>query len=164
MAAKADNSKAQKAVSDDPPKDEGKDSKSAESPEAADASEAKASEAPTEDVSAPAQKEQAPAAEEPRFAELIPPRALPKTKASASAPPPGLAPPGDSRSFRRMHEGKEEFCLLYRFHRQLIVRRGPVGNYGEVEVIDYPSEKSAAHAYANLCSDFSEEGFYDLRG
>jgi len=97
------------------------------------------------------------------YAELLPPRALPQAAVDAAAPPPGLAPPGDSRSFRR-HAGEgEEFCLIYRHHRELIVRRGPVGKYGECTVIDYPSERSAAHAYAHKCSELAAEGFFDLR-
>jgi len=105
------------------------------------------------------------AAEEaaPKVAELVPPRALPLQKADADAPPPGLAPPGDSRSYRRRTESGEEFFLLYRHYRTVVTRRGPVGKYGKVTVSDFPSQATAAHAYANLCSECAAEGFYDLR-
>jgi hypothetical protein len=98
------------------------------------------------------------------YAILVPQKYL-DTSVSADAPadPPGVAPPGDSRSFRRKSGGKEEFVLIYRDGSYLITRAGEVGKMGSWTVAGYPDQGSAAHAYAHKCSDLTGEGFVDLR-
>lgn len=97
------------------------------------------------------------------FVELWPPRFIQNWDPEAKAPPPAKAPPGDSRSFRREHEGAEEFALVYRVKSFIVVRRGRVGLMGTWTVTEYPHLGSAAHAYAQISSDLTGEGFRDLR-
>lgn len=97
------------------------------------------------------------------FAELLPPEAIGTWDPDAEAPPPGKAPPGDSRSFRRSGADGDEFVLIYRSDSYLITRRGPVGRMGTWTVTEYPFVGSAAHAYAQECSDLTGAGFRDLR-
>lgn len=97
------------------------------------------------------------------YAILLPPTALPVGDPNSPAPPPGKAPPGDSRSFRRFHEGVEEFVLLYRYDSLLITRSGRVGTLGTYKVVEYPHIGAAAHAYAHQCSNLTASGFRDLR-
>lgn len=80
----------------------------------------------------------------------------------APAPPPGIAPPGDSRSLRRNGASGEEFLLIYREHTFLVTRAGPVGKHGSWTIIEYPNQGSAANAYAHKCSDYTGAGYYDL--
>jgi len=75
------------------------------------------------------------------------------------APPPGLVPPGDSRSLRR--EG--EFALVYRIGTYVMSRFGTTGTRGQWRVVEYPTSSSASHAYAKECSRFVSEGFSDYR-
>ena len=83
---------------------------------------------------------------------------------NADADPPGIAPPGDSRSFRRFNDdGVEEFLLIYRDSTFLIIRAGVVGKEGTWTVKSMPSQGAAAHHYAVECSDFTSQGYYDLR-
>ncbi len=79
---------------------------------------------------------------------------------NAAAPAPGRAPRGDARSFRRA----DEFCFIYRHHQFLIRRQGKLGKMGQWNMIEYPSQGGAAHAYAEACSELSGEGFVDFRG
>jgi hypothetical protein len=94
---------------------------------------------------------------------LLRPREIESWDPGTPAAPPGKAPPGDSRSFRRRHEGTEEFVLIYRSGTFLIRRAGRVGVMGTWTVIEYPHIGSAAHAYAQQCSDLVHAGFRDLR-
>ncbi len=104
-----------------------------------------------------------PVLEENEFAVCPPPSAIGNWDPNASAPPPGKAHPGDARSFRRKGSGGEEFVLIYRNESFLIVRAGQVGTLGTWTVIEYPHIGSAAHAYAQKCSEFTDAGFRDLR-
>jgi hypothetical protein len=97
------------------------------------------------------------------WAELPRPIAIPTLPPESPAPPPGRAPAGDSRSFRRWNGDTEEFCLVYRYYDQLVKRRGVVGTMGTWTVVVYPSQASAARAYANECSSLAAEGFRDVR-
>ena len=97
------------------------------------------------------------------FAELLPPTAIGNWDPSMEAPPPGKAPAGDSRSFRRRSADGDEFLLIYRSDAFLITRRGLVGKMGSWTVTEYPHIGSAAHAYAQECSDLVGAGFRDIR-
>ena len=101
-----------------------------------------------------------PAAE---FAELLHPMLIGERDPDAPAHPPGKAPPGDSRSFRRMGDDGQEFVLIYRHYSNLIIRAGTVGKEGTWTVTEYPNGASAANAYAHKCSDFTGAGYRDLR-
>lgn len=118
-------------------------------------SEAKASVAPQPDQAK---------TDKPKFEPLLPPGAIPTDDdPEASAPPPGLAPPGDSRSLRRDQGGGEEFVFIYRSTSFLIQRAGMVGKKGSWSCVEYPHIGSASHAYAQECSRLTGEGFRDLR-
>ncbi|HUH05299.1 MAG TPA: hypothetical protein VML75_25045 [Kofleriaceae bacterium] len=80
----------------------------------------------------------------------------------APALAPGLAPAGDSRSLRRNGASGEEFLLIYREHTFLVTRAGPVGKHGAWTIVEYPSQGSAANAYAHKCSEYTGAGYYDL--
>lgn len=97
------------------------------------------------------------------FAELLPPRFIQSWDPSTPAPPPAKAPPGDSRSFRRRSDGVEEFVLIYRIQTFLVRRAGRVGVLGTWTITEYPHVGSAAHAYAQQCSELTAAGFRDLR-
>lgn len=101
-----------------------------------------------------------PAAE---FEVLLRPKEIERWDPATPAPPPAKAPPGDSRSFRRHQDGSEEFVLIYRSGTFLIRRAGKVGVMGTWTVTEYPHIGSAAHAYAQQCSDLIYAGFRDLR-
>jgi hypothetical protein len=75
----------------------------------------------------------------------------------APAAPPGLVPPGNSRSLRR----GDEFALVYLHGSSLVERAGPVGRAGRWRVVAYPSRAAAAHAYAHECSRLHDDGFVD---
>ncbi len=75
-------------------------------------------------------------------------------------PPPGLVPPGDSRSLRQA----DQFALVYRHGAAVITRKGQIGQRGSWRVIDYPSPIQAANAYAAECSRLLGMGFADLAG
>ncbi len=79
---------------------------------------------------------------------------------NAAAPPPGRAPRGDARSFRKGNE----FCFIYRTAQFLVQRRGEIGKVGKWSVVEYPHKGSAGHAYAEECSTIGAEGFSDFRG
>ena len=97
--------------------------------------------------------------------DLLPPDANDRSVSPQSpAPAPGVAPAGDARSLRRHRDGVEEFCLIYRRDSFLIRRQGKVGTAGQWTVTEYPSIGSAAHAYAQECSELTGDGFADLRG
>jgi hypothetical protein len=121
---------------------------------------------------APAAAQAAPASEPPpipatdpaaEFELLLSPRQIERWDPATPAPAPLKAPPGDSRSFRRRSEGTEEFVLIYRVGSFLIKRAGRVGVMGTWTVTEYPHIGSAAHAYAQQCSDLTYAGFRDLR-
>jgi hypothetical protein len=82
----------------------------------------------------------------------------------AAEPPPGLVPPGDSRSFRRGAGPTQEFALVYRSKSFLVTRVGVVGRRGQWRVVEYPNQGSASHAYAQECSRLVTEGYSDFRG
>jgi len=111
-------------------------------------------------------EESPPPAKAPMFAEILPPRYVESlgVDANADAPPPGRAPRGDSRSFRRLGESGPEFCLIYRFENWMVERRGPVGKEGTWTFTEYPTISNAAHAYAQRSSELGAEGFRDFRG
>ena len=88
------------------------------------------------------------------------PKAIPGGEPTDAAPPPGLVPPGDSRSLRRGNE----FALIYRQGTFVISRFGVVGQRGQWRVVEYPTSASASHSYAKECSRFVAEGFVDYRG
>jgi hypothetical protein len=113
----------------------------------------------------PSQAEPEPAdSSKPRFEPLLPPSALPTgDNPNASADPPGLAPPGDSRSLRRHTDGGEEFVFIYRSQAFLIQRAGKVGTTGQWSCVEYPHIGAASHAYAQECSRLTDEGYRDLR-
>ena len=100
---------------------------------------------------------------QPVYERLLAPKDIHPGDPDANAPPPGRAPRGDSRSFRRLSDETEEFCLIYRSNSFLVTRRGPVGKQGTWDIVEYPSIGAAAHAYALKCSELSGEGFRDLR-
>ena len=94
---------------------------------------------------------------------LLKPREIQPWDPATPAAPPRRAPAGDSRSFRRFDDGAEEFVLIYRISTFLIRRAGRVGVMGTWTVTEYPHIGSAAHAYAQQCSDLTHAGFRDLR-
>jgi hypothetical protein len=100
---------------------------------------------------------------ESEFAELLPPHRIESGNPDAPAPPPGKAPPGDSRSFRRYRDDIAEFVLIYRNSSFLITRAGQVGRHGTWSIVEYPTLGTAAHAYAQECSRLTAEGYRDLR-
>lgn len=118
--------------------------------------------APAEAPEAPAPPEAGPP--EPSYATLPAPSEIEPGDPETDAPPPGPAPPGDSRSFRRQSGGVEEFCLIYRRDNFLVTRSGVVGKNGTWNIVEYPSVGAAAHAYAQECSELAGRGFYDLPG
>jgi hypothetical protein len=75
----------------------------------------------------------------------------------APAAPPGLVPPGNSRSLRR----GDEFALVYLHDSSLVSGTGTVGRAGHWRVVSYPSRAAAAHAYACACSRLHADGFID---
>jgi hypothetical protein len=77
---------------------------------------------------------------------------------AAPAPPPGLVPPGDSRSMRM----DSQFALIYRHGASVISRRGMIGQRGVWRVVDYPGPTQASAAYAAECSRLRGQGFVDL--
>jgi hypothetical protein len=87
------------------------------------------------------------------------PKDVPAGSPDDPAPPPGLVPPGDSRSFRR----GDEFALIYRVGTCVISRTGVVGTRGQWRVVEYPTSAFAANSYAKECSRFVSEGFSDYR-
>jgi predicted DNA-binding WGR domain protein len=90
------------------------------------------------------------------------PREIPGGNPEDPAPPPGIVPPGDSRSMRRRTD-QDEFALIYRIQTYVISRFGKVGQRGQWRVVEYPTSGSASHAYAKECSRFVSEGFSDYR-
>jgi hypothetical protein len=82
----------------------------------------------------------------------------------ADEPPPGLVPPGDSRSMRRKVGDVEEFALVYRRGAAVVIRMGVVGKRGTWRVTHYPHMGSASHAYAQECSRLHSDGYLDHRG
>jgi hypothetical protein len=88
------------------------------------------------------------------------PREIPTGSPDDPAAPPGVVPPGDSRSLRR----HGEFALVYRQDTFVITRTGTVGTRGAWRVVEYPTSAAAGHAYAKECSRFVSEGFSDYRG
>ncbi len=92
-----------------------------------------------------------------------PPQVRDRPDADATAKPPGRAPAGDARSFRRHTDAGEEFALVYRSGSYLITRRGIVGREGAWTCTEYPHQGAASHAYAHRCSELTGEGFRDLR-
>ncbi len=117
---------------------------------------------PAEKPAAPAPAPAASAGDDDEYADLIPPDAIEKRDPNSPAQPPGKAPPGDSRSFRRTRDGVEEFVLIYRAESSLVIRGGKVGTYGTVKVTSFPHMGAAAHAYAQECSDLTGAGYRDL--
>lgn len=91
------------------------------------------------------------------------PREIPSGAPDDPAAPPGLVPPGDSRSMRKRTD-RYEFALVYRQGTFVITRCGLVGTRGQWRVVEYPTSASASHAYAKECSRFVSEGFSDYRG
>jgi hypothetical protein len=137
----------------------------AAAPRAEKAAPAPAAEAGPEPAGAPSAEQPPvpkpdPAAE---FEELLKPRDIQRWDPGTPAAPPAKAPPGDSRSFRRHGDGGDEFVLIYRSGSFLIRRAGRVGVMGTWTVTEYPNVGSAAHAYAQQCSDLVHTGFRDLR-
>jgi len=120
---------------------------------------------PTAEPMPPAEpRAAAPAPSEPAITALPDPRSVEPGDPDASEPPPGLVPSGDSRSLRRGRSGAEEFALVYRVKSFLVTRTGPVGKRGQWRVVEYPTQSSAAHAYAQECSRLVTEGYVDFRG
>jgi hypothetical protein len=100
---------------------------------------------------------------DPEHTVLPDPRSVVPGDPDASEPPPRLVPRGDSRSLRRGHGPTEEFALVYRNKSFLVTRVGVVGRRGTWRVVEYPSQGSAAHAYAQECSRLVGEGFADYQ-
>lgn len=111
---------------------------------------------------APAPVGAAPASD-PEHTVLPDPKSVVPGDPDASEPPPRLVPRGDSRSLRRGHGPTEEFALVYRNKSFLVTRVGVVGRRGTWRVVEYPSQGSAAHAYAQECSRLVGEGFADYQ-
>jgi hypothetical protein len=88
------------------------------------------------------------------------PREVPSGNPDDPASPPGLVPPGDSRSLRR----GDEFALVYRISTCVVSRTGRVGTRGQWRVVEYPTSSAASSSYAKECSRFVSEGFSDYRG
>ena len=97
-------------------------------------------------------------------ARLIAAKDLVPGEPETSADPPGIAPPGDSRSLRRIHGNVEEFVLIYRDEVNVITRQGVVGKEGKWKCVQYPTLGAAAHAYAQECSHLTGQGYADLSG
>ena len=92
--------------------------------------------------------------------ELLPdPSAIPPGEPDDAAEPPGLVPPGDSRSLRR----GGDFVLVYRVANIIVSRFGTVGKRGQFRVVEYPTTAYAANAYARECSRWVSEGYFDYR-
>jgi hypothetical protein len=152
-------------------KDDAKDAKDAKADAKDDAKDAKADaqtdkkpepEPEPEPTAASARPAPAPSPsnDEPERWRMLPPQAIDTDVAPTTpAPAPGKAPRGDARSMRR----DDEFCMIYRHKSHLIRRQGKVGTAGEWTVTEYPNMGAAAHAYAQECSELSEEGFVDVR-
>ena len=87
------------------------------------------------------------------------PKDLPGGNPEDPAPPPGLVPPGDSRSLRRGNE----FALIYRIGTCVVMRFGAIGTRGQWRVVEYPTYAFASSSYAKECSRFVSEGFSDYR-
>jgi hypothetical protein len=87
------------------------------------------------------------------------PKGIPSGDPGDPAPPPGLVPPGDSRSLRR----GDEFVLIYCVGTCVITRSGRVGTRGQWRVVEYPTYAFASNSYAKECSRFVSEGFSDYR-
>jgi hypothetical protein len=100
--------------------------------------------------------------EESALAELLPASAIEAWDPNSPASPPGKTPPGDSRSFRRIRNGVEEFALMYRSGRHLITRVGKVGTMGTWTVVEYPHIGAAANAYAHKGSHYTNDGYSDI--
>jgi hypothetical protein len=113
-------------------------------------------------AAAPAPAGAAPASD-PEHTVLPDPKSVVPGDPDASEPPPRLVPRGDSRSLRRGHGPTEEFALVYRNKSFLVTRVGVVGRRGTWRVVEYPSQGSAAHAYAQECSRLVGEGFADYQ-
>ncbi|MEZ4364166.1 MAG: hypothetical protein R3B48_28590 [Kofleriaceae bacterium] len=88
------------------------------------------------------------------------PRSLPSGAPTAPARPPGLVPPGDSRSLRR----GDLFALVYRTRSFVVTRHGRLGQLGHWSAVEYPTPSAASNAYARACSHWVSEGFLDYRG
>lgn len=87
------------------------------------------------------------------------PRDVPGGNVTDAATPPGLVPPGDSRSLRKGNE----FALIYRQGSAVITRFGTVGQRGQWRVVEYPTPVSASSSYAKEVSRFVSDGFTDYR-
>jgi hypothetical protein len=87
------------------------------------------------------------------------PKEIPAGDPDDPAPPPGVVPPGDSRSLRRGNE----FALIYRVGTCVITRVGAVGTRGQWRVVEYPTSAFAGNSYAKECSRFVTDGFSDYR-
>jgi len=87
------------------------------------------------------------------------PRDVPGGNVTDAAPPPGLVPPGDSRSLRKGNE----FALIYRQGTAVITRFGTVGQRGQWRVVEYPTPASASSSYAKEVSRYASDGFTDYR-
>jgi hypothetical protein len=87
------------------------------------------------------------------------PKDVPEGNPEEAALPPGLVPPGDSRSLRK----GGEFALVYRVQTAVIMRFGVVGKRGQWRVVEYPTSAMASNAYAKEVSRFVAEGFSDYR-
>ncbi|HTJ45214.1 MAG TPA: hypothetical protein VL463_24075 [Kofleriaceae bacterium] len=100
----------------------------------------------------------------PIYEPLPKPKEIPVEDPEMSAPPPGIVPRGDSRSFRRREGAVEDFVLIYRFQTFVISRSGVVGKRGRWKVVEYPTMGHASHAYAQECSRLTTQGYNDFRG
>jgi hypothetical protein len=87
------------------------------------------------------------------------PRDVPGGNVTDAAAPPGLVPPGDSRSLRKGNE----FALIYRQGTAVISRFGTVGQRGQWRVVEYPTPASASSSYAKEVSRYVGDGFTDYR-
>jgi predicted DNA-binding WGR domain protein len=87
------------------------------------------------------------------------PRDVPGGNVTDAAAPPGLVPPGDSRSLRKGNE----FALIYRQGTAVITRFGTIGQRGQWRVVEYPTPASASNSYAKEVSRYVGDGFTDYR-
>ena len=87
------------------------------------------------------------------------PRDVPGGNVTDPVAPPGLVPPGDSRSLRKGNE----FALIYRQGSAVITRFGTVGERGQWRVVEYPTPASASNSYAKEVSRYVGDGFTDYR-
>lgn len=87
------------------------------------------------------------------------PRDVPAGNVTDAALPPGLVPPGDSRSLRRGNE----FALVYRQGTAVISRFETLGQRGQWRVVEYPTPASASNSYAKEVSRYVGDGFSDYR-